>query len=184
MIIVARMSGKICMENTHLPTKWEKNLQGNAELNEVMKRTKSCNTWPIMTAVLVPVRTKKMSSFAQDLFLPTLVNHAIKVEHVAKRILAAFVAILLDLVTIPIRLITAIPRMIANSANPTHPLVSYLKKEKADKKVWQKAEQIQVYIEWHEEKTWKHTKYQVVDVVTMPSHPHNRPKIECSPNPS
>lgn len=60
------------------------------------------------TALLIPIRTHHVEAFIEDLFLPTTFNVALKIEDIAQKYIAVLACIAIDLVTLPIRLITAI----------------------------------------------------------------------------
>lgn len=74
--------------------------------------------------LFIPIRTDALS----DLFFPILMNGVMKIKSVADSCLAVLIAILMDVVTLPIRLITYIPRWIHNNSQPrvNHPLIPYL----------------------------------------------------------
>lgn len=75
--------------------------------------------------LMLPIRTDR----ASDLFLPTLMNAAMKSQSVAANCLAVIGFIFLDLMTLPIRLITFLPRLIYNASlrREEHPLIPYLR---------------------------------------------------------
>lgn len=77
-------------------------------------------------ATLYPVRTNTLANFAKDAFLPTVMNHAIKVENTALRVLAIIGALFLDLITSPIRLLAAVPRIVLNMFKGEQILFLYL----------------------------------------------------------
>lgn len=79
-----------------------------------------------------PIRTYSLQLFVEDLFFPTLVNFALKIDHIAQKIFAYFICITWDFITLPIRLITAIPRCIYNAIKvKKHPLRQFLEIEKS-----------------------------------------------------
>lgn len=84
----------------------------------------------IFPAALIPVRSDNCKNFCKDFFLPTLINQALQVKSMAGRVFAAFFAILFDLITFPIRLLTCIPTVICNKKRNTHPLHKYLSTQK------------------------------------------------------
>lgn len=77
-------------------------------------------------ALLFPVRTNSLSNFVKDLFFPTLINHATRVDSIVLRFFAVIAAAALDLLTLPIRLLTTIPTIISNNKMPELPLHKYL----------------------------------------------------------
>ncbi len=74
---------------------------------------------------VLPIRTDR----ASDLFFPTLMNAVIKAKNLSKNFFVVLAAIIWDLATLPIRLVTFLPRMVCNAmATPEeHPLIAYLK---------------------------------------------------------
>jgi hypothetical protein len=76
----------------------------------------------------VTARTDNLSSFCEDFFFPSLVHDALKIDNFAIRMIRCIVSIIVDLVTMPIRLITLIPRYFTNLRNTRegHPLHQYL----------------------------------------------------------
>lgn len=85
----------------------------------------STNMAGFFKQVVLPIRTNQ----ASDLFCPALKNMAMIIEHCAEDYFAMLGAMVLDLTTLPIRLVTFLPRMIHNIlANPVeHPLIPYLR---------------------------------------------------------
>lgn len=83
---------------------------------------------PFWEGAFYPIRTHTMSLLAQDLFLPTLCNHALKIDSVAIRIFAVLGAILFDGITLVIRFCTLAPRVLwnRNMGPEQHPLYTYL----------------------------------------------------------
>lgn len=69
----------------------------------------------LLPATLVPVRTNNLSNFSKDFFLPTTLNHAVNTQGTFKKVIAVAGAILLDLLTLPIRLLTSAPRALCNA---------------------------------------------------------------------
>jgi len=78
------------------------------------------------TATLIPVRTNTCKNFAKDFFLPTVVNQVPRINNVAARIFAGLAALILDLITFPVRLLTCIPRVLGNSKAKNHVLHKFL----------------------------------------------------------
>lgn len=87
----------------------------------------------LLCATLYPVRTNNLNNFSKDFFLPTLINHALKVESTAFKALAIIGAVFLDLITFPIRLLTFIPTLIVNALKPESSLHRYLRETGWDK---------------------------------------------------
>lgn len=97
--------------------------------------TKGEPTVNVFKAALYPVRTNLLKNFAIDLFLPTTLNVAVRVERAAYRVFAIIGAIFFDLLTLPIRLVTAIPRIIANRNPKITPLHQFLLDKKVDAEI-------------------------------------------------
>lgn len=115
---------------------WEKQLT-NEEYEEVLGLcAKSRNAVSITQGVLVPIRTNNLGNFSRDFFLPT-VQQAIKVQNVADKVIAIIAAFIVDVITLPIRLVTCIPRGIYNSLRGEIQLKKYLMDKGADKKVFE-----------------------------------------------
>ncbi len=113
-------------------------------------------------ALFYPIRTHNREVFAKDTFLPTVFNRAIKVQNISIRIFALLAAIVLDIVTIPIRLLTCRQRYKYNRKNKVvmeqtpqeskHPLRKYLKDEGVSVKSL-KLKKVRVKLFWKEVKT-------------------------------
>lgn len=80
----------------------------------------------IIPAVCIPVRVHNWRDFSKDFFLPTTVNRAIKVQHIAGKAFAMLIALFVDVATLPIRFVTCIPRAIYNPTKEENPLYQYL----------------------------------------------------------
>lgn len=82
----------------------------------------------LFESLVIPIRTDNLDNFCKDFFLPTLINHALKFNDIALKIIYSVVLTICDIITLPIRLITAIPRYLYNSAHPkeSHPFYQYL----------------------------------------------------------
>lgn len=134
-------------------------------------------------ATLKPVRTNNLKNFAKDFFLPTLVNHAIKVQHTIGRIFAILGALILDTLTFPIRLLTCIPTVIINARKEKNPLKNYLVNAGVDPKLL-KDDHVRVRLEWEERfhfptfldrqpKHWSEQNVNFIEVPTYPGYDHN-----------
>lgn len=60
-----------------------------------------------LRATLIPTRTDTLKNFAKDLFLPTVVNQALRVEGVCTKIFLLLLALPIDVVTLVPRLLLA-----------------------------------------------------------------------------
>jgi len=76
-------------------------------------------------AAAKPLRTESIKNFAKDFFFPTLVNHALKINNIVKKIFVSLLAIMFDLVTFPCRLFVGIPLVLLqkDSHKKDHPLI-------------------------------------------------------------
>lgn len=81
-----------------------------------------------LESLVIPVRTDNLSNFCKDFFLPGLFNQALKTHDVATKIFLCIFMPIYDIISLPIRLITAIPRYLYNAAHPkeSHPFYQYL----------------------------------------------------------
>jgi len=68
-----------------------------------------------ITPLFVPLNTRTWVSFRNDFFLPTTTRHASKVKNDTVKVIAIFFSIILDIVTIPFRLLSAIPTVIRDN---------------------------------------------------------------------
>jgi uncharacterized protein (TIGR02452 family) len=76
-------------------------------------------------SLLYPVRTDKVN-LSKDLFLPTTINQALKIKNIVFKVFAVLIALVFDIPTFPIRLLTCIPRMLHNAKQEPSELWSYL----------------------------------------------------------
>lgn len=104
---------------------WEKSLHSEKEYLDVKKMCLSGRSVFFM-CWLVPIRTNTLSNFTEDFFFPTLYHKASSVSSYAERFFENLVYFLIDLLTLPIRVITCIPRAIYNTQKE-HALLTYLK---------------------------------------------------------
>jgi len=125
---------------------WEKQLS-NEEVEKVRKHCQNSAPIGILSATLKPVRTDTLENFSKDFFFPTFVNHAIKVQHAVGKIFAILGALILDLVTFPIRLLTCIPRVMTNSKKEEHPLYRYLQDQAVNPKIFA-SDYVLVNLKW------------------------------------
>jgi len=125
---------------------WEKQLTSD-EYQQVKDYVKGKDTVSIIPATFKPVRTNNLKDFSKDFFLPTTINHAIKVQHVVGKIFAILASLVLDVATFPIRLLTVIPRVISNAKKEESQLHKYLITEGVDKKLLE-SDHVRVQLEW------------------------------------
>jgi len=141
------MSNMITVTNIENNTAWKKQLNESErqEINEYLRASK--RTVAIFPATLTPIRTNNLNNFSKDFFLPTTVNHAIKVQNTVKRFFVLLASLFLDIATFPIRFITFIPRIISNAVSKENPLKKYLIQEKADTKILE-SDHVHVRLDW------------------------------------
>lgn len=101
-------------------------------LNIALPSPKYGVSW--IEGLLYPIRTQKIQDFAVDLFLPTTLLYAVKVESVALRLFCVVLAFAIDLVTLPFRLVTALPRATWNALNPPSRFIQDIQTDETLKK--------------------------------------------------
>lgn len=130
------MSSYLKVTNAENNLVWKKTINSDEEfrgVHDYFNKGKTTVSW--IQATLYPVRTNHLKNFATDLFFPTMINHALKIQNFISKIFVIIAAALLDLITLPIRLITAIPRAIMNYNQKPIPLFTYLKGQGVDPKL-------------------------------------------------
>lgn len=140
------MPFNIKVTNLDNNTVWEKQLTSD-EYQQVKGYVKGKDTVGIIPATFTPVRTNNLKNFSKDFFLPTTLNHAIKVQHAVGKVFAILAALVLDVLTFPIRLLTVIPRIISNANQKENQLHKYLITEGVDKKLLE-SDHVRVRLEW------------------------------------
>lgn len=78
-------------------------------------------------AILIPTRTHEWGCFAKDLFLPLFINYALKINNVILKFFASLPSLIVDVITIPIRLISSPYQLWKRYKQPiSHPLFNYI----------------------------------------------------------
>lgn len=79
-------------------------------------------------SLVIPVRTNTFGNFCKDFFLPGFINVALKTNGLVSKILLGIIMSVFDILTLPIRCLTVIPRVIYNAKHPkeAHPFYQYL----------------------------------------------------------
>ncbi len=127
---------------------WEKNLTSE-EFNQVYCFCqKSRNAVSMVDATLMPVRTDNLKNFSKDFFAPTVANYAIKVQGIVKKIFVILLALIIDAISFPFRLLTCIPRIIYNAKQEIHPLHKYLKQQQDVDDSILKTDHVLVKLNW------------------------------------
>jgi hypothetical protein len=110
------------------PVVWERPLQDEAEYRDVKEMCTSGRAVDLPYILLFPVRTNSLSNFAEDFFFPMLYHGSSKVDSCVQRYIENIITFLIDLVTLPIRIVTCIPRALYNAQQKEHRFLTYLKK--------------------------------------------------------
>lgn len=105
---------------------WEKSLNSADEYCAVKKMCLSGRVSDL-DRVLYPIRTNTLRHFTEDFFFPLLYHHTNTIDSCVRRAFGYLACLLVDLLTLPIRAITSIPRAVYN-ATTEHALLTYLKK--------------------------------------------------------
>jgi hypothetical protein len=140
------MTNYIKVSNLDNKTYWQKELT-NEEFQTVKTYVEGKNTVNLIRAAVIPVRTNNFKNFSKDFFLPTVVNHALKVQHEVGEVFAILGALVLDVTLFPIRLFTCIPRVISNAKQKENALCKYLKAEGVSKRLLA-SDHVRVILEW------------------------------------
>lgn len=129
------ISYTIKISNLGNNTTWETSLDDSEFYSLMEDSDVKRNLIDIIPASFIPIRTDTLINFTKDFFLPTTVNHAIKVQHTVGKVFAILASLVLDLLTFPLRLVTCIPRAIENARREEHPLHKYLIDQAVDPKL-------------------------------------------------
>lgn len=89
----------------------------------------------VVFGVLCPIRTNTVKNFIVDVFLPTTINYTIKINKSVKRVFAVLGSIILDTMTLPVRLLTCIPRMIFNPKKEDNKIFQAFKQRGINKEI-------------------------------------------------
>jgi hypothetical protein len=139
-------------QGTSPPPHWDKSLTKD-EFDEVKNLCSSrCNIY-VIPASFIPVRTDNAKNFCKDVFLPTFFNQALKVRSAAAKCFAILFSLILDIATLPIRLLTAGPWILINRKvckKEEHPLHRYLTEQNVDREHL-RAEHLRIKLTWEED---------------------------------
>jgi hypothetical protein len=98
--------GYVAVQDTKGRDLYRREIKSDKEIEPWIEANEpSVQGWGILKSSFVPVRVDNCADFARDLFLPTFVNHVLKINNVRLKIIAALFAIPWDLMTFPIRFI-------------------------------------------------------------------------------
>lgn len=95
----------------------------------IRTHAKSKEGWTALQGLAVPLRVSNDLEFAKSLLLPTFFHFASKIDSFAKKVFASFFAIVLDILTLPIRLVATPFRYYYNNNHPEqeHPIIPLLR---------------------------------------------------------
>lgn len=139
----------IKVSNSENRTSWEKPLTPE-EYKTVKTYISSSKTVSILPATLKPVRTNNFKNFSKDFFLPTLVNHALKVQNATKRNFAILGSLVLDTMTFPIRFLSGLvvcASKIGSKKPPQNLLKKYLIEQNVNAKLLE-SDHVSIRLEW------------------------------------
>lgn len=117
----------------HGSTVYKQTYSTAKDFDQFMKTyTQSQPGWPLIRSVLIPIRFGNIREINENICFPTYVHFAMKINNVFLRIFASVAAMVLDIATFPIRLVTAPLRFAYLKSNPEekHPLASLIEKNK------------------------------------------------------
>lgn len=142
------MTFSIKVKNSYEDKDWafEKTLDNATHVQQVKSLCKK-RFWGF-SALLIPVRTNNLQNFAKDFFLPAVTQNALRIDSF---ILERLLLLVIDLGTLPIRVITVIPRAIYNlfHTKEKDPLYQYLKTQGLSENIL-KSDYVVVKFEWRE----------------------------------
>lgn len=128
----------------------------------------------LVKAAIIPVRTNNLKNICKDVLLPTTVNRALKIHNLAGRIFAVVFALGFDILTLPIRLITLIPRAIHNAKAEKTFLKTFLDHHRID---YKNSERVKVDVRWQRAGEEFLCKYKLQDGTEQEKM---RPKVNSS----
>lgn len=124
-------TGKVEIVNSNQTKIYLKEFTKPEEFHQFIKtysQSKPGYSW--LRAMAYPLRTQPAKEFLKDLFIPNLAT-TLKTKNIALRIFTSLFAVVLDVLTFPVRLVLTPFRAIYNSKHPEqkHPLVTFLENE-------------------------------------------------------
>lgn len=136
--LVDGFQANIQLKNKQGAIIWQKPFASKDEFSEFIKQNgHSKNGWSLLRGTVIPLRTESLKHFTKDLFLPTFVNFSLKINNLALRVIASTFAVALDMITLPVRLLTTPYRIHYNCQNPEaeHPLVKLINQDQRQKQI-------------------------------------------------
>jgi hypothetical protein len=140
------MTNGIRIYNLENNEAWEKRLT-DEEYNQVKDYVDGKDSISMIPAMFKPVRTNNLKNFSKDFFLPTTINHAIRVQNTVGKIFAILASLVLDVFTFPLRLLTCLPRVISNANQKENLLHKYLITQGVEKKLLE-SDHVRIRLEW------------------------------------
>lgn len=99
---------------------YQKNVS-KEELNNFLKaHSTSKPNWGVLRSAVCPLRTDNIEILAHEITFPIL-NYALKVNNIVLKTLACIAAIMMDIVTMPIRIVVTPFKMLYDKHNPETP---------------------------------------------------------------
>lgn len=97
---------------------WSSDGYNHKDFNEL---SESKPTYPKWHVFFIPTRTDTLKHFCTDLFLPTLINHALEINNFTLKLFVSVIAVANDALFLLPRLAFAIPRYIQKRIVPETP---------------------------------------------------------------
>lgn len=128
IVLIPGFSGYISIQDQNEVELFHREINSSQEGQEFLREYgQSVPGWSACAFSLIPVRTDAWGDFAKDLFLPAFINGALRVDCLFCQVIVSILAIAVDIVTFPVRLITAPLRAVYNCMNRSeHPIASLI----------------------------------------------------------
>lgn len=121
------VNGYVAIKDMNDRELYRQPVQSRQEADQWIKAHKaSVQGWDFIKSSIIPMRVNNFDDLKNDLFLPTFVNHASKINNFALKVIASIIAIAWDIVTFPIRLI-ALPIRLCAGGEPRMPVEELIK---------------------------------------------------------
>lgn len=133
----------VCFDENPTPTSFKENFEISAELYTEFQKNQSSG-YGIVPMLACVIRTDTLENIATDLFLPTLIHVACKAKTLGQKIILTIGACLADLLTLPIRLATLIPRVAIGLiySKSSHPAYRFFEQHSSMPHLYEKANPI------------------------------------------
>lgn len=128
MVYTIRVQKNAEYQQVANPDLFVRNFNDQQEFQTVLNLCDNKRRISWLESLAIPVRTDNVENFCKDFFLPGLFNEALKTNDLATRIFLGMLMPIYDIISLPIRLITVIPRYIYNTnhSKESHPFYQYL----------------------------------------------------------